>query len=306
MTTMNMKDYYRVLGVERSASDQDIKKAYRKLARQYHPDINPGDKKAEARFKEINEAYEVLSDKDKREKYDRFGADWRRYEQAGAGGAYDPFGGGAGPDLSDIFETMFGGGAGAGRGTRGGWSYEGFRSQMDGQDIEQSADITLEEAFNGTQRSLQFATPGGGAPRSIKVKIPPGVATGTRVRVAGEGGPGYNGGRRGDLYLVVNVLPHQRFDRRGDDLYTDASAGLYTLLLGGEARVPLLTGKTLTLTVPAGTPNGRQFRLGGQGMPRMRGEGRGDLYVTVQAQLPDNLSARERELFEELRRIREG
>lgn len=299
---MNMKDYYRVLGVERNATDQDIKKAYRKLARQYHPDINPGDKAAETRFKEINEAYEVLSDKEKREKYDRFGSDWRRYEQAGAGGAYDPFGG-TGPDLSDIFETMFG--AGAGRSSRGGWAYEGFRTQMDGQDIEQSADITLEEAFNGTQRTLQFANPGG-APRTITVKIPPGVTTGTRVRVAGEGGPGYNGGRRGDLYLVVNILPHQRFERRGDDLYTSAPASLYALLLGGETRVPLLTGKTLTLTIPAGTPNGRQFRLGGQGMPRMRGESRGDLYVTVETQLPDRLSARERELFEELRQIREG
>jgi curved DNA-binding protein len=286
-----MKDYYQVLGVSRGASDQDIKQAYRKLARKYHPDINPGDKEAEARFKEINEAYEVLSDKEKREKFDRFGSDWRRYEQAGPGVDF----GGSG-DFSDIFETLFGS-----RGGRG----SGFNVRMDGQDVEQPVEITLEEAFTGTQRTLQFSNPNG-SPRTITVKIPAGADGGTRVRVPGEGAPGLNGGAKGDLYLVVRLLPHQRYERKGDDLYTKVEPSLYTLLLGGQVQVPLLSGKTLNLTIPEQTQNGRTFRLGGQGMPAIRSERRGDLYVTVNAQLPTRLSARERELFEELRRLKEG
>jgi DnaJ-class molecular chaperone len=287
-----MKDYYQVLGVSRGASDQEIKQAYRKLARKYHPDINPGDKEAEARFKEINEAYEVLSDKEKREKFDRFGSDWRRYEQAGPGA---DFGGSA--DFADIFETLFG--------SRGGRGAGGFNVRMDGQDVEQAVEITLEEAFTGTQRTLQFSNPNG-SPRTITVKIPAGADTGTRVRVPGEGAPGLNGGARGDLYLVVRLLPHQRFERKGDDLYVKVEPSLYTLLLGGQAQVPTLSGKTINLTIPEQTQNGRTFRLGGQGMPALRSDRRGDLYVTVNAQLPTRLSSRERELFEELRRLKEG
>ena len=286
-----MKDYYQVLGVGRGASDQDIKQAYRKLARKYHPDINPGDKEAEARFKEINEAYEVLSDKEKREKFDRFGSDWRRYEQAGPG---VDFGGSA--DFSDIFETLFG--------SRGGRS-GGFNVRMDGQDVEQPVEITLEEAFTGTQRTLQFSNPNG-SPRTITVKIPAGADSGTRVRVPGEGAPGLNGGVKGDLYLVVRLLPHQRYERKGDDLYTKVEPSLYTLLLGGQVQVPTLSGKTINLTIPEQTQNGRTFRLGGQGMPAIRSDRRGDLYVMVSAQLPTRLSARERKLFEELRRLKEG
>ena len=204
---MDYHDYYKTLGVERSASDAEIKKAYRKLARQYHPDINPGSKTAEAKFKEINEAYEVLSDKGKREKYDRFGRDWQRYQQGGGAGGFDwgsygggsPFGaGGGGGDFSDFFETLFGGGGRtAGRG--GG----GFR--MDGQPVEHEAEITLEEAFSGTQRTLQFSSPNG-QPRTITVKIPAGVDNGSRVRVAGEGAPGVGGGKRGDLYVKLETL----------------------------------------------------------------------------------------------------
>ncbi len=297
---MTYKDYYEVLGVKRGASEQEIKQAYRKLARQYHPDINPGDKKAEARFKEINEAYEVLSDKEKREKYDRFGNDWRRYEQAGGfdGAAYGS------ADFADIFESLFGSRAGGQR-RAGPTGFGGFNTRLDGQDVEQNLEITLEEAFTGTQRMIQFSNPNG-SPRTITVKIPPGVDTGTRIRVAGEGAPGINGGNRGDLYLVVQVQPHSRYERKGDDLSVRVPTNLYTLLLGGETRVPMINGKTLTLTIPAGTPNGKVFRLSGQGMPRMRNETRGDLYVTVEAQIPADLSPRERELFEELRRIREG
>jgi curved DNA-binding protein len=295
---MAYQDYYQVLGVDRSASEADIKKAYRKLARQYHPDINPGNTAAETKFKQINEAYEVLSDKSKREKYDRFGRDWQRYQPGGAsdwGGAGGPFAGG---DFSDFFDTLFGGGGV--RGTRG------ASMRMDGQPVEQDVEITLDEAFTGTQRSLQFHNPNG-TPRTISVKIPAGVDTGSRVRMAGEGAPGIGGGRRGDLILNVKVLPHERFQRRGDDLETSVQVDLYTMLLGGSARVPIMGGKTIALNVPAGTANGTKFRISGQGMPRLRApDTRGDLYVRLEAQLPAKLSDRERRLFEELRGLRQA
>ena len=289
-----MKDYYHILGVSRSASDQEIKQSYRKLARKYHPDINPGDTQAEAHFKEINEAYETLSDKEKREKYDRFGSDWKRYEQAAPGADY------GGADFSDIFDSFFGG-----RGGRGGGPGGGFHMRMDGQDVEQPVDITLEEAFAGTQRGFQFANPNG-TPRTITVKIPAGSDTGGRVRVAGEGAPGLNGGARGDLVLVVRVLPHARFERKGSDLHVTVDTSLYTLLLGGQAQVPTLSGKTITLTIPPHTQNGRTFRLSGQGMPVLRSDRHGDLYAKLSAVLPTKLSERERDLFEELRRVAEG
>ncbi len=290
-----MKDYYQILGVSRGANEQEIKQAYRKLARKYHPDVNPGDTQAEVRFKEINEAYEVLSDKEKRAKYDRFGSDWQRYEQAGPGGDF------SGGDFSDIFETLFGGRAAPG-GRRP--AAGGFNMRLDGQDIEQPVEITLEEAASGTQRKLEFSNPNG-SPRVITVKIPSGVDTGNRVRVPGEGAPGLNGGARGDLYMVVKVLPHARYERKGSDLSLKVDAGLYTLLLGGQIQVPTLEGKTITLTVPEQTQNGRTFRLSGQGMPHMRAASRGDLYVTVNVLLPTNLGERERELIRELRRITE-
>lgn len=303
---MEYKDYYKVLGVDRGAGEQEIKQAYRKLARKYHPDINPGDKQAETRFKEINEAYEVLSDKDKRAKYDRFGREWQRYEQAGGAGGVDwgTYGGAGTMDFTDFFETLFGRG---GTGTRrpGGAGFGGgFDMRMNGQDVEHAVDITLEEAFTGTQRKVQFMNPDG-TPRTITVKIPVGAENGTRVRVAGEGGPGMNGGKRGDLLLLVRILPHARFERKGDDLTTHVPADLYTMLLGGDMHVSTLDGKRITLSIPPGTPNGRVFRLSGQGMPRVRKpETRGDLYVTLDAELPARLSPRERELFEELRKIR--
>lgn len=291
---MAFKDYYEILGVDRNASEAEIKKAYRKLARQYHPDINPGNASAEARFKEINEAYEVLSDSEKRAKYDRFGRDWQRYQQAPDGGGFGGFGTG---DFSDLFETLFGGGR-SGGGVRPNVSY-----RANGQDVEQAVDITLEEAFSGTQRTLQFHNPNG-QPRSITVKIPPGVDTGSRVRVAGEGAPGIGGGQRGDLYLLINVAPHAHFERRGDDLYIRAPVDLYTMLLGGDVKVPAMGGKTVTLKVPAGTQNGKVLRISGQGMPQLRvAQSRGDMYVTLEVSLPTRLSSRERELVEQLRTL---
>ncbi|HSH82528.1 MAG TPA: DnaJ C-terminal domain-containing protein [Herpetosiphonaceae bacterium] len=337
---MEFRDYYKVLGVERSASADDIKKAYRKLARKYHPDINPGNTEAETKFKEINEAYEVLSDSDKRTKYDRFGADFNRYQQTGNGGGFDwsryagqngprvdfgGFGGNAG--FSDFFETLFGN-TGP-RHTTGYGSGSGSMRQR-GQDYEQPTEITLEEAFSGTQRQLRVELPqtcstckGTGAhnnnvcptcdgtgvngvqTRTLTVKIPAGVDNGARVRVAGEGGPGINGGARGDLFLVVSILPHPRYERTGADLRTKVPVDMYTLMLGGEVRVPLLSGKTLTLSVPADTPNAKVFRLRGQGMPKLgRPDERGDLFVTADAQIPTNLSPREQELVQELRKLR--
>jgi len=339
---MDFKDYYKTLGVERQASADDIKKAYRKLARKHHPDINPGNADAEAKFKEINEAYEVLSDADKRTKYDRFGSDYNRYQQngGGAGGGFDwsqyasqP--GGVRVDMgeggfSDFFETLFGNMGGHQTSGYGQGMPRGTRRQK-GQDYEQATDISLEEAFTGTQRQLRLEVPqtcptcngtgavknslcptcggtgvSGSTARTLTVKIPAGVDTGARVRVAGEGGPGIGGGPRGDLFLVINVLPHARYERTGSDLRVRTPVDLYTLLLGGEARVPLLNDKVLTLTIPANTPNGKTFRLRGQGMPKLgRAEERGDLFIIADAQLPVELSPKERELVEELRGLRD-
>jgi curved DNA-binding protein len=317
------KDYYRILGVARGASEQEIKRAYRKLARQYHPDVNPGDKQAEARFKQINEAYGVLSDKEKRSKYDRFGPDWQRYEQAVGSGGFQgsPYGGGmgggygggmgggygGGSSFADIFEAFFGGSMG-GSGMGGMGSGYGGAAGVDprtmSRDVEQTIEITLEEAFAGTQRAVRMAGPGGSA-RTIKVKIPAGADNGTRVRIAGEGQADMSSGQRGDLLLLVKVQPHAIFRREGDDLYMTRQIDLYTMLLGGEMRITTLDGKTITLAVPAETPNGKVFRLSGQGMTHLRTpETRGDLYVAAEATLPTGLSQRERDLFEKLRRMR--
>jgi curved DNA-binding protein len=300
---MAYRDYYEVLGVERTANESEIKKAYRKLARKHHPDINPGNTQAEATFKEINEAYDVLSDKEKREKYDRFGRDWQRYQQNGSTGVdfdgsdWRNAAGGAGDGgFADIFETLFGAGAGGSR--------VGGSIRIDGQNLEHPIEVTLEEAFTGTQRGLQLQSPNG-QPRTISVKIPAGAETGTRVRVAGEGGAGIGGGRRGDLVLTVTVLPHARYERNGDNVTVKVPVDLYTMVLGGEVRVPALGGKTITLKVPSGSQNGKTLRVSGQGMPKLRApETRGDLYVQLDVQLPTHMSARERELFEELRGLR--
>ncbi len=318
---MDYKDYYKILGVAKGADEKEIKKAYRKLARQYHPDVNPNNREAEAKFKEINEAYEVLSDPEKRRKYDEMGQSYQRWQQAGgqpggfnwnvwvaasqAAGARgqqatgqrvtyedlsDMWGGSAG--FSDFFQQIFGD---MGRGT----AEAGPRTRAAaGRDLEQPVDVTLEEAFEGAERLLEVDG------RRLEVKIPPGVKTGSRVRVAGEGMPGTRGGARGDIYLVVNVLPSKDFERRGDDLYTEAPVDMFVALLGGEVHVPTLRG-TMALRIPAGTQAGRSFRLAGQGMPRLRApHERGDLYVKVQVRLPEKLSDRERELVRQWAQLR--
>jgi curved DNA-binding protein len=317
---MEYKDYYKTLKVDKKATAEQIKKSYRKLARQYHPDVNQDDPSAEEKFKEINEAYEVLSDAQKREKYDQFGSEWQRYESAGGqaggfdwsqwanarGGAGQSYstGGGARTMSQEEFEQMFGGGGMGGGGgfsdffetlfgqQRAGTYRTSSRQQsqsLRGQDIEHELDVTLQEAFYGTTRSLQWEDG-----RTIEAKIPRGVKTGSKVRLSGQGQPGYGGGKDGDLFLKINVLPDSRFERKGDNLYTDVPVDLFTALLGGKAEVRGID-KTVKLSIPPETANGKQFRLSGMGMPNLRKpDERGDLYATAQIKLPQDLSEEEK------------
>jgi DnaJ-class molecular chaperone len=308
------RDLYEVLGVPKGAGEKDIRQAYRRLARKHHPDLNPNDKAAEARFKEIQHAYDVLSDKKTRELYNRHGHDWERIE---AGGGFTPPAGrrpgsGARPgqrvdfDFSqifgaDAFEGLFGNARG---GTRAGFGSRQTFS-IRGEDIEHPVEITLEEADQGTTRTIQLQGPDG-AIRTLEVRIPAGAANGSRVRVAGQGGPGIGGAPNGDLFLVVSVRPHAVFERKGDDLYVTVPVSLSTAVLGGEVQVPTPVGARLALKVPPESQNGQRFRLAGRGIPHLTGEGRGDLYAELKVQLPRGLSERERELFKELAGLRGG
>ena len=333
---MAAKDYYSILGISRDATEKDIKAAYRKLARKYHPDVNPGNKAAEEKFKEINQAYEVVSDAEKRKKYDQYGEGWEhagQFTQSGqpgrqSYGSASDFGGfnfggqgggatfGGAEGMDSIFEQMF-------TGTRG------RRAQpRRGQDIEHALEISLEEAYSGTARLLNLqsedtcptcggtgriaksvcATCGGNGGvsrvRQLEVKIPAGVKTGSRIRVAGQGGTG-KGGPAGDLYLVITVAPHALMERGGDDLTTSVPVQLTTAMLGGSVEVPTLKGK-LELKVPPETQNGRIFRLSGQGMPHLGKTGRGDLLVKISVVLPLKLSDEEKNIFTKLKSLREA
>lgn len=293
---MEYKDYYKVLGVPRNASADEIRKVYRKLAMQYHPDRNPGDRQAEDRFKEINEAYQVLSDEQKRARYDQLGSDYSNWQQrggspndfnwgqwAGSGGTRvdmgdlnDLFGDGT---FSDFFRSIFGGAGAA----------QAARSAMGN---EQPLHITLKEAFEGTTRQLSTEK------RKIQVRIPAGVKDGSRVRVAGAGPQG------GDLYLIVDIEADDRFEREGNDLHTTASVDVFTAILGGEAEVETMTGK-VRLNVPAGTQPGQLFRIAGRGMPPLKNShAKGDLYVRLKVQIPKYLSSKQRELLEEAAKIK--
>lgn len=327
---MANKDYYQILGVKREASEREIKQAYRRLARKHHPDVNPGDKSAEAKFKEINEAYEVLSAKDKREKYDQFGDKWQHADQFSGTGArstpsWDFSQGGApgssfeGGNVDSLFDVLF----------------PGFTSRTSsrrarprrGQNLDYSVEVTLEEAYQGTNRSLSLETEqpcticggtgqiqnvpcsvcrGSGVvaqPERLEVKIPAGVKDGSRVRIAGKGGQGYGGATRGDLYLVIAVKPHKLFERKGDDLYVEVAVPLKVALLGGEVQVTTPKGK-LALKIPSETQNGRIFRLAGQGMPHLGDSARGDLLAKVSVVLPTRLSEEEKKLFEQFNQLR--
>lgn len=341
---MDSKDYYKILGVSKTATPEEIKKAYRKLARKYHPDVNPGNKTAEARFKEVNEAYEVLADPEKRRKYDSPG--WQ--DPLGFGGSRpgargrtttppdwaDPTG------FSDFFETLFGQrsrrttgstdtatGAGTGARPNTGRPTETAPAPA-GENIEQPIEISLRDAYDGTTRNFTVevtepcpvchgtgfinsrvcANCGGlgtiSRTRKLEVQIPPGVDTGSRVRVAGAGQPGVAGGPAGDLFLLVTLTPDPNFERKGDDLLTDVPVPLTTAILGGEARVQTLDGKRVVLTIPPETQNGQTFRLAGKGMPKRRDGGFGNLLARVQVTLPLRLSPQEKDLFEQLAQLR--
>ena len=304
---MDYKDYYKILGVSKSATEKEIKSAYRKLAQKYHPDRNPGNQKAEDKFKEINEAHEVLGDPQKRAKYDQLGSSYAQWERAGRpGGGFDfgqwtsgrsggtrveyrdlndLFGGGG---FSDFFTSLFGGGFGE-PATRT------STRRVRGEDMEQPVEVSLEEAYHGTERTLTKGE------RRLTVKIPPGARTGTKVRVAGEGSLGQISG---DLFLVVNVRPHARFRREGDDLHVDMPIELYTALLGGEVRVPTLIGDVV-LTIPPETQSGRTFRLAGKGMPKLRQPNEhGDLYAHAVIRIPTHLTDEERKLVTQLAALR--
>ncbi|HLY26661.1 MAG TPA: DnaJ C-terminal domain-containing protein [Aggregatilineales bacterium] len=296
---MEYQDYYKILGVERNADEKEIKKAYRKLARQFHPDMNPNDKNAEKHFKQINEAYEVLSDADKRAKYDQLGSNYQAWQRNGGqggfnwgdyaqGGAYRTDYDAGGADFSDFFSQIFGGGR-----TR-----ENYRQPIKGRDLEQPVEITLEEGFKGTERVLNRAG------KKKTIRIPPGAADGTRIRVGGEGETGYAGGTQGDLYLVVSVKSDPNFERREDDLYTSLKISMYTAVLGGEAYVNTLSGKVKVRVAP-GTQSGKTIRINGRGMPKLRHpDEKGDLYARVLIQVPTHLTDEERHLFEQLAALR--
>jgi molecular chaperone DnaJ len=323
------KDYYQILGVNRNASEKEIKQAFRRLARKHHPDLNPGDKSAEAKFKEINAAYEVLSNPEKRKKYDQFGDQWEYADQFAKSGGQErvrwDFGKGGSTfeygDLSgfgDIFSSLFGD-SGLGSRMR--------RGPRRGQDIESPVEVTLEEAYHGSTRMMQLQTGepctacggtgrvgnrvcticnGAGGkitPKRLEVKIPAGVRDGSRIRIAGEGGSGLAGGSKGDLYLVVKVLPHKLFERKGDDLYTEVSVPLATAILGGEVRLPTLNGN-LSLKIPPETQNSKVFRLAGKGMPQLGNSKHGNMFAKVKVILPTNLTEEEKKLFERLRSLR--
>jgi curved DNA-binding protein len=291
------KNYYDILGVKKDADEKQIKQAFRKLAKQYHPDANPDDPGAEAKFKELNEAYEVLSDPEKRAQYDRFGSAYP------GGFGPNPNGGRAytnvdfgGDSFSDILENLFGGsGGGRPRNSWGSTVREGAGRPAQGRDIEQPVSISLHEAYHGASRRVTKGA------RTISVNIPAGARTGTKIRVAGEGEPGALGGQAGDLYLVTEVAPDSTYERNEDDLSTDVKVDMFTAMLGGEIEVPTLAGK-VKLNIPAGTQSGRKFRLTGRGMPRMKEKGEfGNLYARILITVPTSLNDEQRQLVEQLR-----
>jgi curved DNA-binding protein len=315
---MEYRDYYQTLGVARTASDAEIKKAYRKLAMKFHPDRNRGKKEAEEKFKEINEAYEVLSDPQKRARYDKLGSAYQDWQSTGTPGGFDwsQWSGGAPRggtrveygdlgemfgNFSDFFQSIFGDipVQQAESFTRGGRVRSGSARAPVRELPDVDVTITLEEAFHGATRIVQKGN------RRLEVKIPAGAQTGTRIRLAGEGASG--GGRAGDLYLAVVVAADPRWERKGDDLHAEIPVNVYTLLLGGENRVTTIDSKSVMLTIPPETRSGQSFRLAGLGMPRLGNPStRGDLFVKVQPDLPTGLSGEEKKLLNELARLRKG
>lgn len=296
---MDYKDYYKILGVGRSASQDEIKKAFRKLAVKYHPDKNPGDKAAEEKFKEVTEAYEVLGKEDTRRKYDELGANWKQYENAGfgGGGGFQGFGGQgfSASGFSDFFERFFGGqGGGFGFGDMGGFgNFGGRRSRsrsMKGQDLNATVNMTLLEAYNGSQRIFNIGN------HTIKVSIKPGVSDGQVLRVKGKGNPGINGGENGDLLLKINVSQDPEYQRNGDDLVKNVNVDFYTAILGGKVEVQTLKG-LVNVPIKPMTQSDSVLRLKGLGMPHYGKEGEGVMLLKVKVVIPEHFSEKELELI---------
>lgn len=311
---MEFKDYYKILGVEKSATKDEINKAFRKLALKYHPDKNPNNKAAEEKFKEITEAHEVLSDPEKRKKYDALGANWNQYQTSGGGfedfftqyrngrqggttyefsGDFnDIFGGSSG--FSDFFENLFG--------NRGGRTSEFFGSQrhdQKGQDYEATLYISLEEAYNGTSKDVLING------KKLRIKINPGTKDGGKLRLKDQGGAFRSGKELGDLYLTMKIEKHPFYEIDGEDLYYDLIIDLFTAVLGGKKKVKLINGKTINLDIPKGTDSGTLFRIGNFGLSKPDNTGeRGNLFVRIKIETPKNLSKKELELFKELSKLK--
>ena len=328
---MKFKDYYKILGVGKKADSKTIKNAYRKLARKHHPDVNPNDPKAEDHFKEINEAYEVLSDAEKRKKYDLLGSNWNKtnYGSGGFSGGFPGFDnfnfqdlGDLGGGFSDFFNAFFGS-------RRGGQAWQKREQPKRGRDLTYQIEITLEEGYKGVERNLQvqiqdscpFCSGQGINSRSscsncqgtgkiykqrkISVKIPPGVKDASKVRMSGQGEAGTGGGSNGDLYLDIKLAPHKFFELKVDDLYCEIPISLTEAILGSEIHVPTISGSKVIMKIPPETQNGKVFRLSGLGMPPLKGGLPGHQYVKVRLVLPQNLTEKEKDLFLELAKLRD-
>lgn len=340
---MEYKDYYQILGVPRTADAKEIKKRYRTLAAKYHPDKNPDDPKAEAKFKEVGEAYEVLKDPEKRKLYDQVGSDWKRYQRAGEqaggfdfsqyarqyGGAGGPGGAGSGgratfdfgemfgsggmggsgmggsgmggsSPFSSFFETLFGGGFGqAGTASRGpgGPSYQPEPTVRKGDSIEVTLPVTLEDVLKGTEKKIRLGS------QTMKVKVPPGIRDGSRLKLKGKGKAGVSGGPNGDLILVISVKMPDGVELEGRNVVHTVPVDLYTAVLGGKIDVQTPEGR-IKISIPAGSEPGKRLKLKGRGLPDQEGAGRGDYVVKLEVQMPGKLTERERELFEELAALR--
>jgi len=309
---MSGKDYYKILGITRSASKEEIKKAYRKLALKYHPDRNKGDKGAEAKFKEMSEAYAVLSDPEKKKQYDMFGAEGfqRRYSQEDIfhdvdfGSLFREFGFGGGGRGQNIFGNIFGGAGGQTRFRSGpsfGSGFGGFEDRPQpakGQDLIYELTINLEEAATTTHKDISYQP---GAPHEkLSVKIPAGISTGKKLRLRGKGRPGVHGGPNGDIYIQVKVLEHPEFKREGDDLIITKEIKFSEALSGTEIDVTTIDNKTLRLKVPPGTPGTTRFRMKGYGMPHMNGGGRGDAYMEISIAVPKKLNKKQKALIKQM------